>query len=145
MLNKNINVNKDETESKMENGTHSFTETKVKLWWGHFRTYRLFYTNEFFLSFVFYLKVLKYWIHFQIIHTFTYRKRLLHTLFSLFLKSSKAFSVSLKNQNFESFLKIAVTLIVFKIVVCHGLFILNFGRDTIRSIGEYRAKMMGLV
>ena len=33
-----------------------------------------------------------YWIHFQNIHTFTYQKTLLHTLFYLFLKSSKAFS-----------------------------------------------------
>ena len=29
------------------------------------------------------------WIHFQDIHTFTYQKRLLHTLLCLFLKSSK--------------------------------------------------------
>ena len=36
-----------------------------------------------------------YWIHFHNIHTFTYQKTLLHTLFYLFLKSSKAFSVSL--------------------------------------------------
>ena len=37
-----------------------------------------------------------YWIQFQNIHTFTYKKTLLHTLFCLFLKSSRAFSVSLK-------------------------------------------------
>ena len=41
-------------------------------------------------------------IHFQNIHTFTYQKACLHTIFCLFLKSSKAFSVylvkiSLKN------------------------------------------------
>ena len=35
------------------------------------------------------------WIHFQNIHTFTYQKTLLHTLFCLFLKLPKAFSVSL--------------------------------------------------
>ena len=35
-------------------------------------------------------------MHFQNIHTFTYQKTLLHTLFCLFLKSSKAFCVSLK-------------------------------------------------
>ena len=36
-----------------------------------------------------------YRIHFQNIHTFTYQKTF-HTLFCLFLKQSKAFSVSLK-------------------------------------------------
>ena len=40
-----------------------------------------------------------YWIHFQNIHTFTYKKTLLHTLLLLkFLKSSKAFSVSLRQR-----------------------------------------------
>ena len=36
-----------------------------------------------------------YRVHFQNIHTFTYQKTLLHTLFCLFLKSLKAFNVSL--------------------------------------------------
>ena len=36
-----------------------------------------------------------YWIHCQNIYTFTYQKTLIHTLFCLFLKSFKAFSVSL--------------------------------------------------
>ena len=36
-----------------------------------------------------------YWINFHNIHIFTYQKTLLHTLFCLFLKSSKAFSISL--------------------------------------------------
>ena len=68
LLNKNINFNKNETESKMENPIHSFRETnvqtlyfssykdrklKVKLWWvgarerkrGHF-LYRLFRPKE---------------------------------------------------------------------------------------------------
>ena len=40
-----------------------------------------------------------YWIHIQIhfqnIHTFTYQKTLLHTLFCWLVQSSKAFSVSL--------------------------------------------------
>ena len=36
-----------------------------------------------------------YWIHFQNIQNFTYQKRLLPTLFCLFLKSSKAFNVYL--------------------------------------------------
>ena len=36
-----------------------------------------------------------HWIHFQNINIFIYKKKLLHTLFSLFLKSSKVFIVSL--------------------------------------------------
>ena len=40
-------------------------------------------------------------VHFQNIHTFTYQKTLLHTLFCLFLKPSKAFSVSLRMRNFQ--------------------------------------------
>ena len=41
------------------------------------------------------LQCIVYWIHFKNIHTFTYQKILLHIIFCLFLKSSKAFSVSL--------------------------------------------------
>ena len=36
-----------------------------------------------------------YWIQFQNIHTFKYQRTLLHTLFCLFLKSSKAFIIFL--------------------------------------------------
>ena len=43
-----------------------------------------------------------YWIHFQNIHTFTYEKILLNTLFCLFIKSSNAFSVSLSTKSIES-------------------------------------------
>ena len=39
-----------------------------------------------------------YWIQFQNKRTFTYQKALLHTRFCLFLKSSKAFSLSLKHR-----------------------------------------------
>ena len=42
-----------------------------------------------------------YWIHFQSIHTFTYQKTLLLTLFCFFWKSSKAFSVSFKRPIFD--------------------------------------------
>ena len=38
-------------------------------------------------------------MHFQNIHTFTYQKTLLQALFSLLLKSSKAFSVCLKTSS----------------------------------------------
>ena len=76
LLNKNINFNKNETESKMENPTHSFRETNLVLqlieesqiksktltsWssWkkkGYF-LYRLFCPKEILLTFVFYLNV----------------------------------------------------------------------------------------
>ena len=39
---------------------------------------------------------LVYWINFQNMYTFTYQKTLLHTLFYLFIKSSRVFSVSLR-------------------------------------------------
>ena len=39
-----------------------------------------------------------YWIHFLNIRTFTYQKALLHTLFCLFLRLLKAFSVSLRSK-----------------------------------------------
>ena len=45
------------------------------------------------------LNLRNYWIDFQNIHTFKYQKTLLHTLFCLLLKSSKAFSVSLFEKN----------------------------------------------
>ena len=43
-----------------------------------------------------------YWIQFQNMHSFTYQETLIHTLFCLFLKSSKIFSVSLnKKQSYK--------------------------------------------
>ena len=60
---------------------------------GHF-LYRLFFPKEIFLTFVFHFSVFCIELHFQNIHTFTYQKTLLHTMFCLFLKSSKTFSVS---------------------------------------------------
>ena len=79
---------------------------KVKLWWVSARKRK---KSAFFVPFIlserifFNICVLSqcivYWIHFQKIHTFTYQKTLLHTLFCLYLKSSKAFSVSSKIKN----------------------------------------------
>ena len=76
---------------------------KVKLAWARPRKRK---NRAFFLPFIlskgnfFNICVLSrclvYWIHFHNIHTFIYQKTLLHTQFCLFLKSSKAFSVSLK-------------------------------------------------
>ena len=72
LLNKNINFNKNETESRMKNPTHSFKrrtlcfssyknrKLKVKLWWvgAHKRKkraflYRLFCSKKFFLHLCF--------------------------------------------------------------------------------------------
>ena len=124
---KNINFNKNETESKMENPTHSFRETnlcfssykncklKVKLWWVGVRERK---NRVFFVPFIlskgnfFKICVLSqcivYWIHFQNIHTFTYQKTLLHTLFCFFLKSSNAFTVPLSSFHPCSFFRACV-------------------------------------
>ena len=112
VLHKNISSNKNETESKMENLTRSFREAnlvlqliksanekrnydKLELAKGkreHF-SYSLFCPREVFLTFVL-SQYIVYW-NFENIHTFTYQKRLLHTLFCLFFKSWKTFSVFL--------------------------------------------------
>ena len=75
LLNKKLNVNKNEAESKMENSTLTFLHSRL---------------SSCFLS-----QCIVYWINFQNIYTYTNQKTLLHTLFCLFLKSLKAFSVSL--------------------------------------------------
>ena len=102
-------------ESKMQNSTHSFrkrtlcfssyknSKLKVKLWWVGPREWnkRKFFVpfivreKNFFLTFVL-SQCIVFWIHFHTIHIFTYQKILLNTVFYLFLKSSKDFSVSLK-------------------------------------------------
>ena len=113
LLNKSINF---KMKSEMENPTHSFTETnlvhhfvsyknrklKVKLRWlgARERKKRAFFIK--FISFVFFdqcilSQCILDWIHFQNIHTFTHQKTLLHTLFCLFLKSSKARKYILKD------------------------------------------------
>ena len=118
-LNKNINFSKNEKESKMENPAQNFRETNIvlqhiqewqiksiKLWWvrARERQKRAFFvpfilSEENFFNIFILSQCIVYWIQFQNIRTFTYQKTLLHTLFCLFLKLSKAFSVSL-NQLF---------------------------------------------
>ena len=76
---------------------------KVKLWWVGARERK---KRAFFVPFIlsegnfFNICVLSqcivYWIHFQNIHTFIYQKTLLLTLFYLFWKLMKAFTVSLR-------------------------------------------------
>ena len=77
-------------------------ELKVKLWWvgardrkkGAFFVMFIFSKGNFIVIFVL-SQCIMYWVNFQNICTFTFQKTLLHTLFCLFLKSSKAFSVSI--------------------------------------------------
>ena len=83
--------------------SYNSRKLKVKLWWdGARERKKKAYFVPFILSEgnVFNICALPqcivYWIHFQNIHTFTYQKTLLHTLFCMFLKSSKAFSISLR-------------------------------------------------
>ena len=114
LLNKNINVNKNKTESKWKIprkvlkkrilcfSSYKNRKLKVKLWWVGARERK---KRAFFVPFIlsegnfFNICVLSqckvYWIHFQNIHTFTYQITLLHTLFCLLLNSSKAFTVFL--------------------------------------------------
>ena len=76
---------------------------KGKLWWAEACKRK---KREFFVPFILpegnffniwaLSQSIAYWIHFRNIHTFTYQKTLLLTLFCLFLKSSKACSVSLR-------------------------------------------------
>ena len=83
---------------------HKNRELKAKLWWAGARERK---KSAFFLMFIsskerfFNIFVLSwsivYWINYQNIYNFVTKKRLLHTLSSFFLKSSKTFSVSLRS------------------------------------------------
>ena len=118
LLNKNINFNKNKTESKMQNPTHQFKETNLVLqlieesqiksetvmsWssWkkkeGIFVPFVL--SKRKFFSICVLSQFIVYWIHFQNKYTFTYQKTILHKLFCLFLKSSKAFRGSLSSNH----------------------------------------------
>ena len=83
------------------------------MWWvgAHGRKKRTFFVTfispeENFFNICVLSQCIVFWIHFQNIYSFTYQKSLLHTLSCLFLKSLKAFSVSLSrflhpNQRFS--------------------------------------------
>ena len=78
---------------------------KVKMWWVRAceRKKKVFFVpmillEENFFSICFLSQCKVYWTHFQKKHTFTYKKTLLQTLLCLFLKSSRTFSVSLKQR-----------------------------------------------
>ena len=106
LLNKNINLNKNETElmgkipyTVLERRTLCFTsyknrKLKAKLWWDGAceRKQRIFFVpltlsngNLIWQRFVFLPQCILYWMHFQNIHTFTYQKTLLHTLLLLLI------------------------------------------------------------
>ena len=115
LLNKNIKLNKNEMGSKMENSTDSFREMNLVLQLiqksqiksktvvslssrkkkeGIFVPFSLFGKN--FSDICVLSLCIVYWIQFQNINTFTYQKKYYFIHFCcLFLKSSKAFSVSL--------------------------------------------------
>ena len=125
LLNKNLNFNKNETKSKMENPTHSFRETnlvpfssyknrklKVKQpWAGAWKEKKrkffvpIILSEEIFFKICVLFQCIVHCIHFQNISIYI----LLHTkkyyfinFCCFFLKSSKAFSVSLrKYENFD--------------------------------------------
>ena len=99
----------------MQNCTHSFREmnlvlqhiqesqikSKTVMIWSSQKKKRAYFvlftlSKRIFSTFFVLSQCMLYWIHFQNIHTFTYQKALLYTLFCRFLKSSKAFSVSLR-------------------------------------------------
>ena len=97
LLNKNIYFNKTETESKIENPTHSFRETslpfcfisyknhkiKVKLWWvGACESKKKEFSEPFILSegnffnICVFFRCIVYWIHFQNnIHAYFYKSK----------------------------------------------------------------------
>ena len=122
LLNKNINFNINETESKTEDPTHSFRETNhisshqnsklnEKLWWvgtcerkeKAFLVPFIFSKENFFPKEICVLsQCIVYWIHFQNIHSLHIVKHCFILFCCLFLKLSKAFSVSLNVCNFHT-------------------------------------------
>ena len=83
--------------------SHTNRKLKVNMWWfGARERKKTASFIPFMLSKGNYFKIyvlsqcIVYWIHFHIIHTFTHQKNITsYTFVALFLKSSKAFSVSL--------------------------------------------------
>ena len=97
LLNKNINFNKNETESRMKNPTHSFKrrtlcfssyknrKLKVKLWWvgARERKKRAFFvpfilSEGIFFNICVLSQCIVYWIHFQNTYIFPYFLHFLH-------------------------------------------------------------------
>ena len=90
----------------LERGTLCFSSLKVNMWWvgARERTKRAFFvpfilSEGNFINICVLSQCLVYWIHIHNIRSFTYQKSLPHTLFCLFLKLPKAFSVKGKLAN----------------------------------------------
>ena len=98
--------------------THSFRETNlvfpahVMSWSSRKKKEDIFCTvysvRRKFFNICAFSQCIVYRIHFQNVLTFTYQKALLHTLFCLFLKSSKAFSVSLSDTYYKHIVYIII-------------------------------------
>ena len=101
LLNKNINFDKNETKSKMENPIHGIRKTHQLIWesqirsksvmvWGSQKKKEFFVpsilSEENFFKICVLSQCIVYWIHFQNIHTFTYQETLLHTILLLACK-----------------------------------------------------------
>ena len=130
LLNKNINFNKNETESNMGNSTHSFRETdlvcfsscknrklKVKRWWVGARERKkrasfvpfILPEGDFFNICVL-SQCIKYLIYFQNLHTFTYQKTLLYTLLVFVFKVVKSLQYIFKIAKFSGYCSALVYL-----------------------------------
>ena len=126
------NINLKIPRTVLERRTLYFSSYKnhklrVKLWWvGAHERKRAFFvpfilSKGNFFNICVLSQCIVYWIHFQNVHTFTCQKTLFHKLFCLFLKSSKAFSVSLKHfSTAEIIIKLMIALkwIVNKLLRC---------------------------
>ena len=130
LLNKNINFNKNETESNMGNSTNSFRETdlvcfsscknrklKVKRWWVGARERKkrasfvpfILPEGDFFNICVL-SQCIKYLIYFQNLHTFTYQKTLLYTLLVFVFKVVKSLQYIFKIAKFSRYCSALVYL-----------------------------------
>ena len=116
LLNKNINFNKNETKSKIENPTHSFRETnlvpqpieesqiksKTVMSWSLRQKKRVFFVplilseGNFFKICVLF-QCIVYWIYFQNMHTFIYQNILFHALLLLASKIDESLQCILKS------------------------------------------------
>ena len=112
----NFERNYDVLKSKCPCILLNFRKLKVRLWrvGACERKKRAFFVSfmlseEYFFNICVLSQYIVYWIYFQNIHTFIYQKSLLHPRFCLFLKSPKAFSVSLRNIYFKEHLSMAAS------------------------------------
>ena len=115
MLNKSVNFNKNETESRLENPTYSFRETNLVLQRNKSKTVMswssrkkkednfctvYFVRKEFFFNICVLSQCIVYRIPFQIYIRLHIKKHYFVNFCCLFLKLLKAFSVSLRKTYF---------------------------------------------